>query len=146
VLLPRAKIGRPQIVEFLREQGAQVDDIALYDTVPAVPTPDALAQLQKGFNVITFTSPSSVRNFLKILETTRPQRFSKPLRSLLNQAIIACIGPITAEEAEANGFNVAVVPSEYTIDGLIQAIGDYYRRSFSRETRNDQAILPEVHE
>jgi uroporphyrinogen-III synthase len=125
VLLPRAKIGRPQIVELLREQGAQVDDVALYDTVTAVPTPDALAQLQQGIDVITFTSPSSVRNFLKILDTTRP---------LLDQAIIACIGPITAEEAEANGFDVTIVPSEYTIDGLIQAIGDYYRRSFSRET------------
>ncbi|MCB9418214.1 MAG: uroporphyrinogen-III synthase [Ardenticatenaceae bacterium] len=127
ILLPRAKIGRPQIVDLLRRQGAEVDDVALYDTVTAVPTPDALAQLEQGFDVITFTSPSSVRNFLKILDTARPQRFSKPLRSLLDESVIACIGPITAEEAETNGLNVAIVPSEYTINGLIQAIADYYR-------------------
>lgn len=133
VLLPRAKIGRPQIVELLRQQGAEVNDVALYDTVTAVPTPDALAQLQQGFDVITFTSPSSVRNFLKILDTLRPQRFPKPLRSLFDEAVVACIGPVTADEAEKNGLDVAIIPSEYTIDGLIQAIADYYRRSFSRE-------------
>jgi uroporphyrinogen-III synthase len=122
VLLPRAKIGRPQIVDLLRQQGAVVDDVALYDTVTAVPTPDALSQLQQGFDVITFTSPSSVRNFLKITNKTLP-----------DGSVVACIGPITADEARQNGLNVAIMPSEYTIDGLIQAIGDYYRRLFSRE-------------
>jgi uroporphyrinogen-III synthase len=114
-------------VELLREQGAFVDDIALYDTVTAVPTPDALSQLQQGFDVITFTSPSSVRNFLKILDTARPQRFQKPLRSTLDEAAIACIGPVTADEVRKNGLKVAITPSEYTIDGLIQAIKDHFQ-------------------
>ena len=116
VLLPRAKIGRPQIVELLREQGAFVDDIALYDTVTAVPTPDTLAQLQQGFDVITFTSPSSVRNFLEITNKTLP-----------DGAVVACIGPVTAGEAGKNGLKVVITPSEYTIDGLIQAIIDYFQ-------------------
>ncbi len=121
-LLPRAKIGRPEIVDLLRRQGAVVDEVALYDTVTAVPAPESLAELEKGFDIITFTSPSSVRNFLKILEDVRPRRFGKPARSQLNQAIIACIGPVTAAAAEKQGLRVAVVPDEYTIDGLIQAM------------------------
>ena len=117
VLLPRAKIGRPEIVVMLRERGAIVDDIALYDTITAVPTQTALAELDKGVDVITFTSPSSVRNFLKILDE-RPSRFQKPRRSVQ----IAVIGPSTAEEVEKFGLTVDIMPNEYTIDGLIDAI------------------------
>lgn len=117
VLLPRAKIGRPEIVAMLRERGAVVDDIALYDTVTAVPTQSALDGLNKGIDVITFTSPSSVRNFLKILDE-RPSRFQKPRRSVQ----IAVIGPSTAAEAEKFGLTVDIMPNEYTIDGLIDAI------------------------
>jgi uroporphyrinogen-III synthase len=94
----------------------------LYNTVTAVPTPEALANLHHGFDVITFTSPSSVRNFLKILES-RPDRFDKPFRS----AIIACIGPITRDQAEESGLTVQIMPEEYTIDGLTQAIVDYFK-------------------
>jgi uroporphyrinogen III methyltransferase/synthase len=127
VLLPRAKIGRPQIVELLRKQGAVVDDVALYDTVTAVPTPDTLAQLQQGFDVVTFTSPSGVRNFLKILDTPIPQRFPKPLQSLLGEAAIACIGPITAEEVRQYGMPVSIMPDQYTIDSLIEALTSFFQ-------------------
>ena len=130
VLLPRAKIGRPQIVELLREQGAQVDDVALYDTVTAVPDPDSLAQLQQGFDVVTFTSPSSVRNFLKIINESQHQGFLKSLESLLDKATIACIGPVTADEARKNGLKVTITPSEYTIDNLIQAISDHFQGNY----------------
>ena len=129
-LLPRARIGRPEVVELLRRQGAVVDEVALYDTVTAVPIPNALAELEKGFDAITFTSPSSVRNFLKILNETRPEGFSKPFGSY-DQTTIACIGPITAAEVQKNGLNVSVVPSEYTIDGLVQALADYFQKDSS---------------
>lgn len=127
VLLPRAQIGRPQIVDLLRQQGAAVDDVALYDTVTAVPTPEALSELDQGFDAITFTSPSSVRNFLKILDNSRPQRFSKPSRSILENTVIACIGPVTAEEARQNNLTVTLTPAEYTIDGLIQDLITYFQ-------------------
>ena len=120
VLLPRAKIGRPEIVDLLRERGAVVEEIALYDTVTAVPTAEALTELDKGVDVITFTSPSSVRNFLKIVKNARPEGFSKPFGSM------ACIGPSTAAEAEQQGLTVAIMPDVYTIEGLITAVADYF--------------------
>ncbi len=117
ILLPRAKIGRPEIVEMLRERGAVVDDIPLYDTVTAVPTPEALAELEKGSDVITFTSPSSVRNFLQIAE----KKFDRSVQ-------IAVIGPSTAAEAEKFDLTVNIMPNEYTIDGLVNAIVGATRR------------------
>jgi uroporphyrinogen-III synthase len=120
ILLPRAKLGRPEIIDRLREQGAWVDEVALYETVTAVPTPQAFAELERGVDVLTFTSPSSVRNFYKIV-ADRPDRFLKPVRS----ATVAVIGPSTAAEAEKYGLPVDIMPNKYTTDGLITAVVEY---------------------
>jgi uroporphyrinogen-III synthase len=114
ILLPRARIGGPKIVERLRRQGAQVRDIALYDTVTAVPDEAALAALGQGYEAISFTSPSSVRGFLEISG-------GKPLET----AVVACIGPVTAEAAVNCGLTVTLVPDDYTLDGLVQVLSDY---------------------
>lgn len=116
VLLPRSKRGRPEITALLRERGALVDDIPLYDTVAAQPDQAAWDALATGFDVVTFTSPSSVRNFLDMTDD----------RVSLAGAIIACIGPITAAEAAERGLEVAVIPEVYTIDGLIAALTAHY--------------------
>ena len=100
---------------MLTEQGAMVDDIALYDTITAVASPTMLTELENGVDALTFTSPSSVRNFLKI---------TKDLTSFenLSDIPIYCIGPVTAEEVEKNGLVVTAVADPYTIDGLINAL------------------------
>lgn len=121
ILLPRARIGRPDIVNRLRAQEAVVDDIALYDTVTAVPTPSALASLAAGFDGLTFTSPSTVLNFLTIWDN-----HDLPY-AWLEAAVIACIGPATAEEATTLGLPVHVTASEHTVDGLVQALADYFQ-------------------
>ena len=118
LLLPRARIGRPKIAQMMRERGAIVDDIALYDTITATPTADKIAELQQGVDILTFTSPSSVRNFLQILNN---HKVSIP------EARIACIGPITADEAQKNGLPTDIMPSEYTITALTAAIVNYYQ-------------------
>ena len=114
VLLPRAKIGRPEIVALLKQNGADVDDIPLYDTVTATPSPESLAALRQGFDIITFTSPSSVRNFLKIIQEVAPD-----LSATITQAKSFPIGPVTAAEMEKQAIPVTAIPHEYTIDGLI---------------------------
>lgn len=121
VLLPRAKIGRPEITDLLQEQGADLTEVPLYDTVTAVPTPEAFAELNKGFAAITFTSPSSVRNFFKIM-ADHPDRLSMPLEKLLQQALIVCIGPVTAEAATDAGLSEHLIPEKYTIDGMVQQL------------------------
>jgi len=117
VLLPRARIGRPQIVTLLREQGAAVDDIPLYDTVRAVPSAAALAELRRGVDIVTFTSPSSVRNFYALLEAAGidPGAYLAVVKTV-------CIGPSTADQLADLGRAADLVPAEYTIGGMIEVM------------------------
>jgi uroporphyrinogen-III synthase len=114
ILLPRARLGRPQIAARLRSQGAQITDIPLYDTVTAVPDPAALEELALGYEAITFASPSSVHGFLEIS--------GKPISS----AVVACIGPVTAAAAVECGLPVTMMPDEYTLDSLVQLLTRYF--------------------
>ena len=117
VLLPRASAGRPQIVEGLQEQGAVVDDVPLYDTITAVPTAEALAEIKRGVDTVTFTSPSSVRNFRELMRDA-----SIDADALLAQAQTVCIGPSTAAQLAEFGLTADLVPAVYTIDGMIEAM------------------------
>ena len=124
VLLPRAKIGRPEIADLLQAQGAELVEVPLYDTVTAVPSPAALAELDKGVAAITFTSPSSVRNFFKIV-TAHAARLTRPVAALLDQALIVCIGPVTASAAAEVGLPNALFPAEYTIEGMVALLKEH---------------------
>lgn len=114
VLLPRSDIGRQAIVDGLNEAGAEVDDLPVYRTVAATPDAEVLAQLRRGVDIITFTSPSTLRNFLVML--------GDEARPLLAKVIVASIGPVTTEAAQAEGIRVDVQPQEYTVPGLVDAL------------------------
>ena len=116
VLLPRAQQGRPEIVTALEAQGALVTEIALYDTVTAVPTSEDLAKLAAGYEALTFASPSSVQGFLEICRG-----------DVDDTAVIACIGPVTAEAARAAGLAVSLMPEEYTTEGLVRLLAAHFQ-------------------
>ncbi len=67
ILLPRADIARKALAEELARQGAQPDDIAVYHTLPAPIDPQAVTTGSKGVDIATFTSSSTLRNFLELL-------------------------------------------------------------------------------
>ena len=118
VLLPRAESARPELVTGLEALGAAVDEIVVYRAaVPSEPDPDVLAAVSEGrIDIVTFTSSSTVRNLLAILgpDAVALKGESRPL--------IACIGPITADTVRDNGLAVDVVASEYTVEGLVEAL------------------------
>lgn len=114
ILLPRAELARPALAEGLIQSKASVDEIPVYHTRQPDPDPAGLDALQHGVDVITFTSSSTVRNFVVLAGT------------YTGQAIIACIGPITARTAQELGLTVHLTASEYTIPGLVQALKDYF--------------------
>jgi uroporphyrinogen III methyltransferase / synthase len=122
VLLPRAKEARTVLPEELRRMGARVDEIVAYQTVGAGEAgPTLLSALEQGtIDLITFTSSSTVRNFRALLPQG-PQALA-----MIKGARIACIGPITADTAGSLGFQVDITARQFTIDGLCQAIVDYY--------------------
>ena len=70
-------------------------------------------------DVITFTSSSTVHNFNKIAGSG----FKLP-----NGVKIACIGPVTAAAARKAGFPVDIHQEEYTMEGLVEALIDYFKR------------------
>ncbi len=119
-LIPRALVAREILPDQLRAMGAQVDVVPAYQTLPPTRKNEDLAQRLRdgGIDVITFTSSSTVTNFL---EQTGPE-----LRPLLDRVTFACIGPITANTARENGLKITIVPKEYTVDALITAIEDHY--------------------
>ena len=120
-LLPRATVAREILANTLRNMGASIDVVPAYQTIaPKQSDSSFLRRLDEGsIDVITFTSSSTVTNFLDRLGT---KHYDK-----LNGVTIACIGPITQKTAEDHGLKVSIVPDQYTIEGLISSIDDYFK-------------------
>ena len=120
VLLPRADIARPALARLLREAGAQVLEVSAYRTLRPAVDAGELRKLLAGITVATFTSSSTVRNLAAMV-----QEAGLNLVQSLQGAVVACIGPITAETAQELGLPVHIVAQAYTIDGLIEALTGY---------------------
>jgi uroporphyrinogen-III synthase len=121
VLLTRADIARPDLPEAIRTGGGVANDISAYHTLPTQPDREALEMIARGVDVLTFTSPSTVENFIQIMQNEKID----PLR-LPNDPVVACIGPITARAAAANGFYIDLVAEEYTTAGMLESLEKYY--------------------
>jgi uroporphyrinogen-III synthase len=117
VLLPRADQARRDLALAIAADGGVPHEIAAYRTIPAPLDPDGLAALQAGVDALTFTSSSTVRNFIRLTREAGLDPFHLP-----GNPIIACIGPITAASAREAGFPVDVVADEYTTGGLLKAM------------------------
>ena len=124
ILLPRAMEARAVLVERLREAGATVDVVPAYRSIkPSVDTGSIKQMLRAGeIAVITFTSSSTVRNFVSLFS-------EEDLSTLLQGVRTASIGPITTETMRQMGIEPDIVAREYTIPALAQAIVDYFTRS-----------------
>lgn len=122
ILIPRAMEARTILPEELAKRGGQVYEVPAYQTV--LDTHEAVElveQLKNGeIDVVTFTSSSTVKNFLSLVEKGGGDV------ELLKKTTIACIGPITAETAKGAGVQVDLEAQEYTIHGLVQALVQHY--------------------
>ena len=123
VLIPRAEVAREILPEQLRELGATVDVIPVYRTIsPAVDVASLTQQFHDGrVAVVTFTSSSTVRNFVEVFGG------QNAVRPLLAEVVVACIGPITARTAEEYGLTVTVMPAENTVPALAEIIVKYFQ-------------------
>jgi len=123
ILLPRAAEARPILPEELTRMGAEVDEIATYQTLQARENVDRLfaGLMEKNIDMITFTSSSTVKNFKSLF--TGEDDFKR----LMKGVTVACIGPITADTAAELGLDVHLVAESYTIPGLCQSIQQYFK-------------------
>jgi len=110
VLIARAAEAREVLPDALRERGADVDVVALYETVAERPDPDAIERAAET-DYVTFTSSSTVRNFTQALPA-----------DIAAGARIVSIGPVTSETAREAGLEVDVEADRHDIDGLVEAL------------------------
>ena len=117
VLLVRARIARDVIPRELRKAGAHVDVVEAYETVvpqtSRVRLRKALANPKSRSHVITFTSSSTVKNFVALLGKKHPS---------FESVRMASIGPVTSSTLRDLGLPVDIAAKEFTIPGLVEAI------------------------
>ena len=111
VLVARAAEARDVLPDALRERGAGVDVVALYDTVPE-PLADEQAKAAASADYVTFTSSSTVRFLMRALDGRAPDQFPR----------VVSIGPVTSAAAREHGLTVAVEAERHDVDGLVAAL------------------------
>ena len=108
ILIARAEIARDVLPETLKNFGAEVSVVPAYKTVSEV-----AAQIDfDSIDLITFTSSSTVKNFVTAYGVPKIH--------------CAAIGAITAQTLENFGVTPAIIAEEFTINGLVEAIKNFY--------------------
>jgi uroporphyrinogen III methyltransferase/synthase len=111
VLLARAEQARDVLPDGLVAKGYRVDVVPVYETVTAEPDPADLERVRSGdFDVVTFTSSSTVENFCRLVG---------PIEGVYS---VISIGPVTSATAVAAGLEVDVEADPHDIDGLVGAV------------------------
>jgi uroporphyrinogen III methyltransferase / synthase len=125
ILIPRAAKARDVLPEGLKKLGASVDVVTTYQTVNSDKKKEELATLisDNKVDVITFTSSSTVTNFVEIMG----RDFTLPAH-----VDIACIGPVTAATAKKAGFKIDIQQEEYTMEGLVQSLINHVKNKSYR--------------
>lgn len=129
VLIPRADIGREIIGDELRRQGAKVTEVVAYRTVVVDPEregePDVYRMLlEKQLDVVTFASASSVRSFVRAFGQDQAA-------DLLRPVAVAAIGPVTAQAAAQYGIHTTIMPAQYTVPAMVDAIVQHFAQTAS---------------
>jgi len=118
-LFIRGSLASETVPSILGKNGHLVTILTVYETIPNTNVRDDLITLllENKVDVITFLNPFSVRQFCNLID-------EKVDMKELEHICIACIGDVTALEANQRGFKNILVPSKFTIDSLIQKIAE----------------------
>jgi uroporphyrinogen III methyltransferase/synthase len=123
ILYPRSACARDLLCTELSKAGAEVRAPVAYRTEPAAEGAAQLRELLIGeqLDAVTFTSASTVEHCLALLA---PHEVD-----YLNKAVIAAIGPLTAEAARKHGLTVDVESNEATCEALVAALTDHFHQA-----------------
>ena len=114
VLLPRAEDVPEEMTSILTDQGWTPEHVTVYRTVTSDgSSPGAGSVRDRDFDIVTFTSASTVRGFAEL--------FGAPEDLGLHPGgdrLVACIGPVTAAACSELGFRVDGTADPHTIEGL----------------------------
>lgn len=127
VLVARASEARDVLPDALRERGAKVDVVALYETVAEPLSTRSREQARKA-DYVTFTSSSTVRFFLQALQGSDSEETSANgidvcgVGALSSHARVVSIGPVTSAILREHGIEPHVEAERHDIDGLVGAL------------------------
>jgi uroporphyrinogen III methyltransferase/synthase len=116
-LFPQSNLARTVLANEIRSLGGLVTEVVAYRNQLSEPDASEIEALRAGVDIVTFTSPSTVRNFITVL-----QRHGLDVSNLPGNPLFACIGPTTQQAAEAAGLSNLVMSREYTTAGLIETL------------------------
>ena len=119
VVLARSEKAVPDLPEGLRGAGVRVVEVPLYRVEPLRDMAEAAAVVADRFDYVAFTSPSIVRAFTEAYRRLGRSPGSPGFTP-------AAIGPTTAAELGRQGYPEPVVPREYTVDALVEAIARHW--------------------
>jgi uroporphyrinogen-III synthase len=129
VLLPQSQIAREVLANDLRAAGFEVTAPVAYHTVRGSGGADVPALLkEKAIDAVIFTSASTAHHFADRLEAE-----GGSLDSLAGVCLV-CIGPVTAAAVGNHGLTPTVVPTTYTLEGILDAMADYYAAAQEKDT------------
>lgn len=121
ILIPGSALSDEALPEFFRDQGAEVKSVDIYNLeIPSVEKIKSVLDnvSQAKPDIFVFTSPSSFRNYLKLLKVDNAEEYFR-------NRVIAAIGNTTKTEIEKHKANVALLPDENTLAGLGRAVKKY---------------------
>jgi uroporphyrinogen-III synthase len=123
VLIPKGNLAREYIASSLMEKGAHVDELIIYETYMPDESKSRLLEVLSGgkLDILTFTSPSTIDHFMETVK-------GKQLDSVINQCIIACIGPVSRRRAEQYGLTVHACPESYTAAEMLESVIEYLNK------------------
>jgi uroporphyrinogen III methyltransferase/synthase len=124
VLLVRPDHFRDLLAADLTRRGAIVTDLVAYRTISESADAPAAQHLYRlllegAVDAVLFASPTGVQRFAELMGREQAA-------DLLNTTAVAAIGPVTAAAAEELGIKTTVMPTSYTVDGLVEALMDYF--------------------
>jgi uroporphyrinogen-III synthase len=116
-------VAREILPDRLRELGAEVTVATAYENVRPASDVDRIKKLfiERKVAAVTFTSSSTVNNFIEMVGQSE-------YKSLMAGVTVACIGPVTARTAVEHGMAVDVMPKDYTIPALVDAMVEYFKK------------------
>jgi len=123
-LLLLGNLAKSDLETELHQAGMSVTRLDVYQTVLNAAIREALTDVltNRRIDVITFASPSAIDFFLALTD-------GLDLKDFWNNALVACIGKVSAAHARKRGLCPRVVPKTFTAESLIEAIVDFYKTS-----------------
>lgn len=125
IALPRTLSARTVLPEGLKEYGAEVVIAEAYTSEIPIDTKNIIDLadniIDNKIDVITFTSPLTVKNLFEVVKTQKNDCYDTLIRSLRENIVICSIGPITSNMLKQYGLE-AIEPSRYTVKDMVETL------------------------